>query len=116
MSNIEAELAKAEKKVYGNVCRKCNRPIAKGLIVANRDAEGYPECHECAKVVRLDAYGCYVWLSDGALFDAEINDFIKYGQDWEVAVEITAPENQDFLDAVNEVLGSDFRYEQFAGR
>jgi len=116
MSNIEAELAKAEKEVYGNVCRKCNRPIAKGLVVANRDAEGYPECNECAKAVRLNPWGCFVWLVDDTLFYAEINDFIKYGQDDEVAGEVTAPESQDFLNAVNYALGSDFRFDQFAGR
>ncbi len=116
MRDIEVELAKAEKEVYGKVCRSCNRPIENRLTVANRDAKGYPECNECSGTVSLPDYGCYVWISDGALFNVEGNDYEEYGAADEVIGEVTAPESQDFLDAVNEALGSDFRLDQFAGR
>lgn len=115
MSNIEAELAKAEKEVYGKVCRYCNRPIANGLTVINRDAEGYPECNECG-TESLPAYGCHVWLVDGTLFAVESGDFAKYGTADEVVCEVTAPASQAFLDAVNRALGTAFKLEQFAGR
>lgn len=115
MRNIEAELEKASKEVFGKICRYCNRPIANGLTVANRDAEGYPECSECGAEALHD-YGCYVWLVDGTLFCVESNDFARSGTADEVACEVTAPESQGFLDAVNEALGTDFRLDQFAGR
>ncbi len=45
MSNLE----RIEKAVWGNDCRNCNRPIVGSLVVADRDGDGYPRCHECAK-------------------------------------------------------------------
>ena len=67
-------------------------------------------------VGRLEAFGCYVWLEDGTLFSSEIGDFERHGKDFDYSGEITAPAGNDFLDAVNHVLGTDFRFDQFAGR
>lgn len=72
--------------------------------------------HDFAPASRLDAYGCYVWLEDGSLICSEIGEFETHGKDTDYAVEVTAPESQDFLDAVNRQLGTDFRFSQFAGR
>lgn len=117
MSNsILERLARIEKEVWGNVCRCCNRPIEGGLHRSDTDAEGYPRCHECAGAHKLDGFGCYVWLEDGTLICSEIGEFEEHGTDTEYAVEVTAPEGQGFLDAVNAVLGSEFRFDQFAGR
>ena len=49
MNNATLEqMERIEKEVWGNVCRSCNRPIEGRLTVADRDAEGYPRCNECA--------------------------------------------------------------------
>lgn len=117
MSNgILERLDRIEKEVWGNVCRCCNRPITGGLVVADRE-EDYPRCHECAGAHKLEAFGCYAWLDDGTLYTSEIGEFEAHGIDYEYyAAEVTAPENQGFLDVCNELLGSSFRFEQFAGR
>ena len=68
------------------------------------------------EAVKLEAFGCYVWLEEcGSLSACEIGDFES--ANWSAqAVDVTAPEDQAFLDEVNRVLGSDFRLDQFAGR
>jgi len=114
MRDIEAELREAEEKVWGNVCRACNRPIEDGRTIADRST-GWPKCNAC-DTVRLDEYGCVVWLLDGTLFCTEIGDFERFGTGEDTACEVTAPENQGFLDAANKVLGTDFRYEDYPGR
>lgn len=65
--------------------------------------------------VLLEEFGCYAWREDGTLFTTEIGEFDKFGFDPEYAVEVTAPQ-EDFLFAVNEIFGTDFRLDQFAGR
>jgi hypothetical protein len=45
----DPEMLAAERAVYGNVCRLCNRDIKGRLKVANRDADGWPACQECYK-------------------------------------------------------------------
>ena len=46
------EMAQAERDVFGDVCRCCDRPIEttswQRLTEADRDAEGWPRCNECA--------------------------------------------------------------------
>ena len=122
MSNSMLErLARIEREVWGDVCRCCNRQIgmrySKGfLAVSDRDSEGFPRCDECAPPVKLDGFGCCVWLEDGTLICSEIGEFEEHGTSSEYAVEVTAPEGQGFLDAVNEAFGTDFRFDQFAGR
>jgi hypothetical protein len=66
----------------------------------------------------VKGYGCYVWIGeDGGLLGCEKGEFEDYGgRDCEWTYEITAPENQAFLDAVNELLGTEFKFEEFAGR
>ena len=34
----------------------------------------------------------------------------------EEACDVTAPENQEFLDAINDIFGTNFRFEEFSGR
>lgn len=120
MSNgILERLDAIEKEVFANVCRNCTRPIPgkRHLAVFDRDDDGYPRCHECAGAVKLEGFGCYVWLDDGTLYDCEINDFEAHGIDYDYyGAEVTAPESQGFLDVCNEVLGSSFSFNQFAGR
>lgn len=62
----------------------------------------------------LDAFGCYVWLEDGALLACEKGEFETSGDEY--AVEVSAPESQAFLDAVNVNLGTSFVMSEFAGR
>ncbi len=84
-------------------------------------------CHTChgrghstaplQRAFRLEAFGCYVWLDEGTLYCAEIGEFERHGIEYEFyGGEVTAPEGQAFLDGCNEVLGSSFRFDQFAGR
>lgn len=46
--NLELELELMEKKVWGNVCRSCDRPLHDPIEMADRNTEGFPRCHECA--------------------------------------------------------------------
>ena len=65
-------------------------------------------------VIRLDEWGCVVWVDNGVLYSSVIHadDSVNYGDYGEV----TAPESQIFLDAVNGWLGTSFRYDEFPGR
>ena len=65
--------------------------------------------------VKLEAFGCYVWLVEGGLIACEINDYEPAGDDT-YAVDVSAPESQEFLDAVNAALGTTFQMDQFEGR
>lgn len=68
--------------------------------------------------VKLDRWGCYVWLSRWKgrtyLMNAEQGDYENGSE--EAFSEVTAPDSQEFLDAVNLHFGTDFRMDQFAGR
>ena len=73
------------------------------------------------KVVYAKGYGCYVWVEASelgpCLMGCEKGEFEDYGgRESEYVYELSAPENQKFLDVVNELLGTDFRFEEFAGR
>ena len=73
--------------------------------------------------VRLDGFVGFVAVSPDrqTLFDCneladgtpELSDIFPGHLNWG---EVTAPENQEFLDAVNRVFSTAFRYENFAGR
>lgn len=67
---------------------------------------------------KLEKWGCYVWTitePDRTYLQAcEINDY-ECGA-FESTVDVTAPEGQEFLDDVNAALGTDFKFDQFAGR
>ena len=45
-----------------------------------------------------------------------IVEFLAEGPESQSAIEITAPESQDFLDRVNNSLGTSFKMNEFAGR
>ena len=66
----------------------------------------------------VKGYGCYVWVGEeGGLMGCEKGEFEDYGgRESEYVYELSAPESQKFLDVVNELLGTSFRYEEFAGR
>lgn len=68
--------------------------------------------------VHLPAFGCVVWLDDGTLYTMEANTFREGGYDinYRDGVEVTAPESQAFLDAVNDRYATSFELDQFAGR
>lgn len=74
------------------------------------------------QAIEFKEFGEYYWLDDGALISCEINTFDALGRDTDEAEkqlaggEITAPESQEFLDVINEVFGTDFKYDDFAGR
>jgi hypothetical protein len=73
--------------------------------------------------VKLVGYGSFIALSPDrqTLFGCpelrdgmpEPNDTLPGHLNWG---EVTAPEDQGFLDAVNRILGTSFRLEDFAGR
>lgn len=72
-----------------------------------------------SNMVALKEFGCFVSVLDGTLFACPMNldsspDVFDDGRiNWG---EVTAPETQDFLDAVNRRFGTTFRLDQFAGR
>ena len=73
--------------------------------------------------VCLDEYDCFVAVTEdkATLFwcnmlvdgSPERCEHDPRHMDWG---EVTAPMDQEYLDAVNEVFGTAFRYEKFAGR
>ena len=65
-------------------------------------------------VAYLDAYGCLVWVEDGALIGCALEDFESLAVN--NAYDLSAPEDQAFLDAVNRALGTSYRFSQFPGR
>lgn len=70
----------------------------------------------CGRVAhRLEAWGCYVWMEGHSLVACELGDYER-GDEEQAAVEVSAPESQAFLDDVNQVLGTEFEFDQFAGR
>ena len=68
----------------------------------------------------LPEFRCYVWLSggtSGALMTCEPQEYELPTQELdESAVDVSAPESQEFLDAVNKALGTSFVMSQFAWR
>jgi len=66
----------------------------------------------------IHAYGCWVKVEGKKLLclRAEANGEPEMFNGQENWGEVIAPENQMFLDAVNAVLGTNFRYKQFAMR
>jgi hypothetical protein len=65
--------------------------------------------------IRLEDFGCVVWLDGETIYTVELGDFEAHGMADEVTVEVTAPEG-DFLDRVNCEFGTAFALEEFAGR
>jgi len=90
-----------------------------GIIIDDSNY-GFPEGVD--SLLRLPQYGCVVWVEDGTLYDCEANTFEEAGGTVQSAIdagqggEVTAPESQAFLDRVNFHLGTDFQYDNFAGR
>lgn len=79
--------------------------------------------HLDTTAVHMEEWRCYVALSEdkSTIFICQMN---RDGSpekstdnpghlDW---TQVTAPEDQGFLDDVNLLFGTDFRYENFAGR
>jgi hypothetical protein len=58
--------------------------------------------------------GCAVWIDGKALFGCPMYEDGRL--DFDCFYQISAPENQAFLDSVNHALGTNYRLEQFSGR
>ena len=90
------------------------------IIIDNTPNFGFPEGVDA--LLKLPQYGCVVWVQDGTLFDCEANTFAAAGGTVQAAIdageygEVTAPQSQAFLDRVNFHLGTEFLFENFAGR
>lgn len=67
-----------------------------------------------SNLVPLPEFGCFVTLNDGVLFSCPMDE--QGGPDEEDACEVTAPQSQAFLDAVNFIFNTDFQLKQFSGR
>ncbi len=68
--------------------------------------------------VYLPEFGCVVWLDGETLYTMEANTFREGGYDinYRDGVEVTAPQSQAFLDAVNDRYATSYYMAQFAGR
>jgi hypothetical protein len=74
--------------------------------------------------LRLEPWGCVVWLEGehpGTLFGWELGEFdcaMAAGEfdPTDMAYEISAPDSQEFLDAVNAHFGTAYQFDEFAGR
>lgn len=65
--------------------------------------------------VELPEFGCAVRLDDGALVEVPL--LSKGGIDYDTyPIEVSAPETQAYIDAVNEALGTSFKLDEFSGR
>jgi hypothetical protein len=62
----------------------------------------------------MPRFGCAVRVEDGVLL--EVPMLVNGNFDYDSEGEVTAPDSQEFLDAVNEALGTDYTMGQFAGR
>ena len=88
--------------------------IIRSLLEAETTTEqGRPEL-----IAKMDDYGAYVTVEGGTLLSAAMREDGSPEMDsgsiaWS---EVSAPESQDFLDAVNGLFGTDFKMDQFAGR
>jgi hypothetical protein len=76
---------------------------------------------------RLEAFGCVVWAEADpprrdSLLCCELGEWDRAGgtiaaaDEAGVSCEVCAPEHQAFLDAVNDKLETEYRFDQFAGR
>lgn len=64
---------------------------------------------KCEKVkVPIESAGSYVAVIDGCLFCRPM--LIDGGNDKDEWHEVSEPASQDFLDEVNEIFGTDFKY------
>jgi uncharacterized SAM-dependent methyltransferase len=93
--------------------------IAPRNIAAGKKLLAWLECWiemEEKATAFLDDFGCVAWLYAGVLMTQDRGDYDEYGKNFDEAVEVTAPESQAFLDAVNAKLGTDFKMDEFAGR
>jgi len=69
------------------------------------------------ETVILKRFGCLCRVVDGTLYDQGLRtvDFLNVWNE-DLAGEVTAPQSQEFLDAVNSAFGTTFEMDQFAGR
>jgi len=61
----------------------------------------------------IEKFGVIVAVREGVLLCTPIPEEGHDPEDW---TEVTAPESQEFLDAVNAEFGTGFTMDQFAGR
>ena len=76
-------------------------------------------------ILDMPDYGCVVWFegdkSAHSLMCCEKGEFFAAGGVEEadrmlLTCDLTAPENHEFLDNINEAFGTNLRFEDFAGR
>ena len=76
-------------------------------------------------ILDMPDHGCVVWFNGARtarwLMVCEVIDFYAAGgveeaTRMDLTCDLTAPEDQAFLDQINEAFGSDLRFDDFAGR
>jgi hypothetical protein len=69
--------------------------------------------------IKMPEYGTWVKIEDGNILDCNImvDESPETDEDGKLVWgEVTAPEHQEFLDAVNVLFGTEYKHEDFAGR
>jgi len=109
--NESERLAAAAGKVAATFEEAVGEPSGIPIV------HGFP--HD-TRTVFLPEFGGYFWAEEyhgrWSLFGCEQGDYEKGGRESEGAYDLTAPEDQAFLDVINARLFTNFRYEDFAGR
>ena len=70
-------------------------------------------------IIPLEDFGCFVTVVDGTLFSCAMLQNVTPDMDTDGQVnwaQVVAPDNQVFLDLVNQQFGTDFTLDQFPGR
>jgi hypothetical protein len=93
--------------------------------VSSHDADTFNMTKENRLILDMPDYGCVVWFEGEknayGLMCCEGNEFYRAGgvdeaDEQLLTCDLTAPENQEFLDRINEAFGTNLRFDDFAGR
>ena len=83
------------------------------------------EANKDRLILDMPDYGCVVWFEDEktvyGLMVCEVGEFYRAGgvaqaNEQLLTCDLSAPEDQAFLDRINKAFGTDLRFDEFSGR